>query len=163
LVTLFEKKLNGILADEMGLGKKPFHCLHILLFLKQSLVLFSGKTIQTIALLAHLAEARGLWGPHLIIVPTSVMLNWEMELKKWAPGLKVLTYYGSIKERKLKRVGWSKENSFHVCVTSYKLVIQDHASFRRKRWSYLILDEAQNIKNFKSQRWQLLLGFNASR
>lgn len=45
----------------------------------------------------------GNWGPHLIIVPTSVMLNWEMELKRWCPGFKILTYYGSQKERKLKR------------------------------------------------------------
>ena len=73
----------GILADEMGLG----------------------KTIQTISLLAHLACEKGTWGPHLIVVPTSVMLNWEMEFKKWAPAFKILTYYGSIKERKLKRQG----------------------------------------------------------
>nr|CAB3266557.1 helicase SRCAP [Phallusia mammillata] len=141
LVTMYTKRLNGILADEMGLG----------------------KTIQTIALLSHLACEKGVWGPHLIVVPTSVMLNWEMEFKKWAPGFKILTYYGSQKERKLKRTGWTKSNAFHVCITSYKLVIQDHTSFRRKKWRYLILDEAQNIKNFKSQRWQALLNFNSQR
>lgn len=141
LVTMFERKLNGILADEMGLG----------------------KTIQTIALLAHLACEKGNWGPHLIVVPTSVMLNWEMECKKWCPGFKILTYYGTQKERKQKRTGWTKPNAFHICITSYKLVIQDHASFRRKKWKYLILDEAQNIKNFKSQRWQLLLNFQTQR
>ncbi|XP_016392607.1 helicase SRCAP-like [Sinocyclocheilus rhinocerous] len=103
------------------------------------------------------------WGPHLIIVPTSVMLNWEMELKRWCPGFKILTYYGSQKERKLKRQGWTKPNAFHVCITSYKLVLQDHQAFRRKSWRYLILDEAQNIKNFKSQRWQSLLNFNSQR
>lgn len=141
LVTMNERKLNGILADEMGLG----------------------KTIQTIALLAHLACAKGNWGPHLIVVPSSVMLNWEMEFKKWCPGFKILTYYGAQKERKLKRVGWTKPNAFHVCITSYKLVVQDQQSFRRKKWKYLILDEAQNIKNFKSQRWQLLLNFSTER
>ncbi|KAM4606834.1 helicase SRCAP isoform 2-T3 [Discoglossus pictus] len=141
LVTMFEKKLNGILADEMGLG----------------------KTIQTISLLAHLACERGNWGPHLIIVPTSVILNWEMELKRWCPSFKILTYYGSQKERKNKRQGWTKVNAFHVCITSYKLVLQDHQAFRRKNWKYLILDEAQNIKNFKSQRWQSLLNFNSQR
>lgn len=96
----------------------------------------------------------------MIVVPSSVMLNWEMEFKKWCPGFKIMTYYGSQKERKLKRIGWTKPNAFHVCITSYKLVIQDHQSFRRKKWKYLILDEAQNIKNFKSQRWQLLLNFS---
>jgi SNF2 family DNA or RNA helicase len=92
LVTLYEKNLNGILADEMGLG----------------------KTIQTIALLAHLASARAVWGPHLIIVPTSVLLNWELEFKKWCPSLKILTYFGSAKERAEKR----KVNIFGNCVSS---------------------------------------------
>lgn len=90
LVTMYDRKLNGILADEMGLG----------------------KTIQTIALLAHLACEKGNWGPHLIIVPTSVMLNWEMECKKWCPGFKILTYYGTQKERKQKRTG---KNIIFVC------------------------------------------------
>ncbi|CAM9951640.1 unnamed protein product [Lampetra fluviatilis] len=139
LVTMNEKMLNGILADEMGLG----------------------KTIQTIALLGHLACDRGNWGPHLVVVPTSVMLNWEMEFKRWFPAFKILTYYGVPKERKQKRQGWTRPNAFHVCITSYKLVLQDHQAFRRKKWKYLILDEAQNIKNFKSQRWQSLLNFNS--
>lgn len=59
--------------------------------------------------------------------------------------------------------GWSRPNSFHICITSYRIVIQDHAAFRRKKWKYLILDEAHYIKNFKSQRWQMLLNFNSER
>jgi len=141
MAAMYERKLNGILADEMGLG----------------------KTIQTIGLLAWLACEKGIWGPHLVVVPTSVMLNWEMEFKKWCPSFKILTYYGTQKDRRQKRMGWTKPNAFHVCITSYKLVIQDHQAFRRKRWRYFILDEAQNIKNFKSQRWQLLLNFQSQR
>lgn len=53
-----------------------------------------GKTIQTIALLAYLACYRGIWGPHLIVVPSSVVLNWETEFHRFFPGFKVLTYYG---------------------------------------------------------------------
>ena len=53
-----------------------------------------GKTLQTIALLAYLAAYKGIWGPHLIIVPTSTMLNWECEFKRFCPSMKVLTYYG---------------------------------------------------------------------
>ncbi|KAI0979551.1 hypothetical protein GJ496_000588 [Pomphorhynchus laevis] len=141
LSRLYKAKLNGILADEMGLG----------------------KTIQTIAFLAHLACAKGIWGPFLIIVPTSVMLNWELEFKKWCPAFKILTYYGTAKERKDKRKGWTTLNAFHVCVTSYMLACRDALVFRRVKWKMLVLDEAQNIKNFKSQRWQSLLSFNASR
>uniref|UniRef100_A0A5S6QLJ5 Helicase ssl-1 n=1 Tax=Trichuris muris TaxID=70415 RepID=A0A5S6QLJ5_TRIMR len=141
LITLNRKGLNGILADEMGLG----------------------KTIQTIALLAHLACENCDWGPHLVVVPTSVLLNWEMEFKKWCPSFKILTYYGHLKERKEKRRGWCKDNNFHICITSYKLVVQDYATFRRRKWHYMILDEAQNIKNFKSMRWQVLLNFNSTR
>ncbi|CAH8441587.1 unnamed protein product [Heterobilharzia americana] len=141
LVAIYDKRLNGILADEMGLG----------------------KTIQTISLLAYLACERGVWGPHLIVVPTSVILNWEVEFKRWCPAFKILTYFGSMKERKHKRKGWTKTNAFHVCITSYRLAIQDATAFKRKKWKYLILDEAQNIKNFKSQRWQTLLTFNSQR
>ncbi|XP_014752353.1 protein PHOTOPERIOD-INDEPENDENT EARLY FLOWERING 1 isoform X3 [Brachypodium distachyon] len=141
LVAMYEKRLNGILADEMGLG----------------------KTIMTISLLAHLACEKGIWGPHLIVVPTSVMLNWETEFLKWCPAFKILTYFGSAKERKQKRQGWMKPNFFHVCITTYRLVIQDSKAFKRKKWKYLILDEAHLIKNWKSQRWQTLLNFNSKR
>lgn len=138
LASLYNNDTNGILADEMGLG----------------------KTIQTISLLSYLACEHHIWGPHLIIVPTSVMLNWEMEFKKFAPGFKVLTYYGSPQERARKRKGWNKIDAFHVCITSYQLVVHDHSSFKRRKWRYMILDEAHNIKNFRSNRWKALLNFN---
>ncbi|KAL1900557.1 swr1 complex component [Sporothrix stenoceras] len=138
LAGLYANRTNGILADEMGLG----------------------KTIQTIALLAHLACHHEVWGPHLVIVPTSVILNWEMEFKKWCPAFKILTYYGSQEERKRKRIGWNNNDIWNVCITSYQIVVQDQQVFKRRRWHYMILDEAHNIKNFKSQRWQSLLGFN---
>lgn len=62
------------------------------------------------------------------MVPTSVMLNWEVECKKWCPAFKLLTYYGTAKERKAKRQGWSKPNAFHICITSYTLVLQARCS-----------------------------------
>ena len=141
MAALHEKRLNGILADEMGLG----------------------KTVQTIALFAWLASEMREWGPHLCVVPTSVVLNWETEFKKFFPGCKVLSYFGSVKERRERRRGWTKPEAFHVCITSYNVVLQDARIFRRKRWNYLVLDEAQNIKNFESQRWQTLLTFHAKR
>ena len=138
LANLYANGRSGILADEMGLG----------------------KTIQSISLLAHLAEVHEVWGPHLIVVPTSVMLNWEMEFKKFLPGFKILTYYGNLEERKQKRRGWMADDSFNVCITSYQLVLQDANSFKRRRWHYMILDEAHNIKNFRSERWQTMMTFN---
>ncbi|KAI9884095.1 MAG: hypothetical protein M1823_004125 [Watsoniomyces obsoletus] len=137
LAGLYANGTNGILADEMGLG----------------------KTIQTIALLAHLACHHHVWGPHLIVVPTSVMLNWEMEFKKWCPGFKIMTYYGTQEERKQKRLGWTNDNKWNVCISSYQLVLQDHKTFKRRNWHYMVLDEAHHIKNFRSKRWQALLTF----
>ena len=139
LAGLYANNENGILADEMGLG----------------------KTIQTIALLAHLAEKYEIWGPHLIVVPTSVMLNWEMEFKKFLPGFKILTYYGTKEERLKKRQGMSVDkDKWNVWITSYQLVVNDQQVFKRKAWHYMILDEAHNIKNFQSVRWQTLLTYN---
>ncbi len=141
LASLHERRLNGILADEMGLG----------------------KTLQTISLFAYLACYKGIWGPHLIVVPTSCMVNWEIEFKRFCPAFKVLTYYGSAKTRRDLRAGWTKPSSFHVCITSYQLAVVDATSFKRKKWYFLVLDEAHNIKNFKSQRWQTLLTFPSQR
>jgi hypothetical protein len=114
LVSLQSRRLNGVLADEMGLvspsllrtfnihtGSYP-NTLAFLCFRSQ------GKTLQTIALLSYLASYKGIWGPHLVIVPTSVIINWETELKRFCPALKVLTYYGSAKRRKELRQGWTK-------------------------------------------------------
>ncbi|KAF9529813.1 SNF2 family N-terminal domain-containing protein [Crepidotus variabilis] len=141
LASLHTNKLNGILADEMGLG----------------------KTIQTIALLAHLACDLGIWGPHLIVVPTSVLLNWEMEFKKFLPGFRILSYHGNTKRRKELRQGWNDRHHFNVCITSYALASRDAHIFKRKPWYYMILDEAHMIKNFKSQRWNILLMFRSYR
>jgi helicase SWR1 len=143
LANLYDSETNGILADEMGLG----------------------KTIQTISLLAYIAVNREKWGPHLVVVPTSVMLNWEMEFKKFLPGFKILTYYGDINERKRKRVGWRNtgRDMINVVITSYQLILQDAAAFKMRAWQYLILDEAHNIKNFKSQRWQTMLNLRTER
>lgn len=141
LLTLHDNVANGILADEMGLG----------------------KTVQTIALMAYLACYRGIWGPHLVIVPSSVVLNWETEFQRFLPGFKILTYYGGRKERERRRQGWTDTKAFNVCIVSYTLVVADAHIFRRKPWYYMVLDEAQNIKNYQSQKWQALLQFNAQR
>ncbi|KAF2768822.1 hypothetical protein EJ03DRAFT_327957 [Teratosphaeria nubilosa] len=142
LQTLYDNGTNGILADEMGLG----------------------KTIQTIALLADLAERKGVWETHLIIVPTSVILNWVTEFQKFLPGFRVLGYYGTADERKAKRHNWVNDphlekdkRGYNVVITSYNVAMQDINAIRNVSWHYLVLDEAHNIRNFNSQRWQVLI------
>jgi E1A-binding protein p400 len=84
--------------------------------------------------------------PHdFLLLSTLPLLNTTPHPPR-CPIFKVLTYYGSAKARKALRTGWSKLNSFHICITSYQLVVQDANSFRRKRWYYMALDEAHNIK-----------------
>lgn len=145
LDNLYEQGINGILADEMGLG----------------------KTIQAIALLAHLSEGKANWGPFLIVAPSSTLFNWQQEIKRFCPQLKVLPYWGGLKERKTIRKYFNQKtlgtpnSPFHIVVTSYQLVVADEKSFQRLRWQYMILDEAQAIKNINSQRWKILLSFNS--
>ncbi|KAG9354840.1 hypothetical protein JZ751_001553 [Albula glossodonta] len=139
LVSLHKKHLNGILADETGLG----------------------KTVQTVAFLAHLACQEGIWGPHLVVVRTCKMLSWEMEFKRWCPGLKILLYLGNKRERKIKRTWWSEPNSFHVCVTSYKLLLKDQREFLKRRWKHLVLDEVQLIKNMTEKHWDTIFSLKS--
>ncbi|KAL2865678.1 chromatin-remodeling ATPase INO80 [Aspergillus lucknowensis] len=145
LVNLYEQGINGILADEMGLG----------------------KTIQSISVMAYLAEVHNIWGPFLVIAPASTLHNWQQEITKFVPDIKVLPYWGSAKDRKILRKFWdrkhityTKESEFHVLVTSYQLVVLDAQYFQKVKWQYMILDEAQAIKSSQSSRWKSLLGFH---
>ncbi|XP_018524586.1 E1A-binding protein p400 isoform X1 [Lates calcarifer] len=139
LVNLHKKHLNGILADETGLG----------------------KTVQTVAYMAHLAGQEGIWGPHLIVVRTCKLLSWEVEFKRWCPGLKILLYLGNRRERRSKRMWWGEANSFHVCVTSYKLLMKDQSHFLRRRWRHLVLDEVQLIKNMTEKHWETVFALRS--
>ncbi|RXK36632.1 hypothetical protein M231_06095 [Tremella mesenterica] len=145
LGNLYEQGINGILADEMGLG----------------------KTIQSISLLAYLAETHNLWGPFLVIAPSSTLHNWQQELARFVPRLKTLPYWGSPKDRETLRKVWCRKNltfdegsPFHVLVTSYQLAVQDEKYFQGTRWQYMILDEAQAIKSSSSARWKSLLSLH---
>ncbi|WVQ96764.1 hypothetical protein IAU59_003871 [Kwoniella sp. CBS 9459] len=145
LGNLYEQGINGILADEMGLG----------------------KTIQSISLLAYLAEHHNLWGPFLVIAPSSTLHNWQQELARFVPRLKALPYWGSPKDRETLRRIWSRKNQtfhegspFHILVTSYQLAVQDEKYLQGMKWQYMILDEAQAIKSSSSARWKSLLSLH---
>lgn len=60
-----------------------------------------------------------------------------------------------------KKFTGTPDSPFHVVITSYQLVVSDEKSFHRLRWEYIILDEAQAIKNVLSQRWTTLMSFQA--
>ena len=145
LANLYEQGINGILADEMGLG----------------------KTVQSIALMAYLAEVHDIWGPFLVIAPASTLHNWQQEITKFVPALKALPYWGNVKDRAVLRKFWNRKQisydrhaPFHVLVTSYQLVVSDEKYFQRVKWQYMVLDEAQAIKSSSSNRWKTLLGFH---
>jgi SNF2 family DNA or RNA helicase len=89
----------------------------------------NAQTIQSISLLAYLAEHHNLWGPFLVIAPASTLHNWQQELARFVPRLKALPYWGSPKDRETLRKIWSRKNMtfsegspFHIIVTSYQLV-----------------------------------------
>lgn len=145
LVNLYEQGINGILADEMGLG----------------------KTVQSISVMGYLAEKHNIWGPFLVIAPSSTLHNWQQEITRFVPDIKCLPYWGNAKDRKVLRKFWdrkhityTKDSPFHVLITSYQLVVQDTQYFQKIRWQYMILDEAQAIKSSQSSRWKSLLGFH---
>ncbi|XP_064128074.1 E1A-binding protein p400 isoform X2 [Loxodonta africana] len=131
LAKLYRKRLNGILADEAGLG----------------------KTVQVIAFFAHLACNEGNWGPHLVVVRSCNILKWELELKRWCPGLKTLLYVGSHRELRAKRQEWTEPHSFNICITSYKRFFRGYHSFAKVRWRCLVIDEMQQVKNMTDRHW----------
>jgi SNF2 family DNA or RNA helicase len=124
---LDEFGFGGCLADDMGLG----------------------KTIQIIAFLL-LKKERGLDGPpSLIVVPTTLLFNWQQELAKFAPSLKVHTVYGV--ERIKDTNGF---DAFDVIITSYGTMLYDIKYLKKYVFSTIFLDESQQVKNPSSLRYQ---------
>jgi superfamily II DNA or RNA helicase len=121
---LREQKLSGILADDMGLG----------------------KTAQTLAHLLLEKEAGRLDRPSLIVLPTSLIFNWKNEAARFAPGLSVLSLHGP--ERKSLFGGIAEHD---VVLTTYPLLWRDADELCKHSYHLLILDEAQTVKNARSQ------------
>ncbi|MEA1891169.1 MAG: DEAD/DEAH box helicase [Campylobacterota bacterium] len=121
---LYEFKFSGILADDMGLG----------------------KTIQTLAHLSKLKEDSRLTNPSLIVMPTSLIANWKNEAKKFTPNLSVLSLHGSDRADRLDVM-----DDYDVLLTTYPLIVRDQKRFNEHSFMYIILDEAQKIKNHKTK------------
>lgn len=147
MVSLYNNKLNGILADEMGLG----------------------KTVQVCSLIAYLFESKQNYGPHLIIVPNAVIVNWKAEIKRWLPKLSTVFYVGSKEARAKIFTQQVLQLKFNILVTSYEFIMRDRSKLSKVAWKYIIIDEAQRLKDregrlsrdldrFRSQRRLLLTG-----
>lgn len=125
--------LGAILADDMGLG----------------------KTVQLIAYLLHAKESAAESGrppaaPALIICPTSVLGNWQKELQRFAPSLRVLLHYGGARENGNDFAAVIREAD--VVLTSYATASLDQEQLRTVHWDAICLDEAQNIKNAQTKQ-----------
>ncbi|MBX3233241.1 MAG: DEAD/DEAH box helicase [Labilithrix sp.] len=124
LQNLRQREVGGILADDMGLG----------------------KTLQTIAHVMVEKEGGRLTTPALIIAPTSLVMNWQREFRKFAPELRVLVVHGSDRASAYDGI-----RDADVVVTSYPIVCRDEEKFAEWEFHLVILDEAQTIKNMKSR------------
>ncbi|KAK9154787.1 hypothetical protein Sjap_002267 [Stephania japonica] len=111
---------------------------------------------QAMAFLAHLAEEKNIWGPFLVVAPASVLNNWADEISRFCPDLKTLPYWGGLQERTILRKNinpkrlYRRDAGFHILITSYQLLVSDEKYFRRVKWQYMVLDEAQAIKSSNS-------------
>jgi superfamily II DNA or RNA helicase len=125
LTRLFNYQIGGLLADDMGLG----------------------KTVQAIAHLLYLKE-NGTSGPHLIVVPKTLVENWHREIQKFSKGLlKVWPYVQagtSVSEKSLRK--------FDVVLTTYEVLRRDQVRLGKVPWTMVICDEAQFVKNPTAQR-----------
>ena len=130
--------LGACLADDMGLG----------------------KTIQLIAMLLHLQEQDSLESPTLLVCPTSVMGNWEREVKRFAPTLKLLVHHGD--KRSQGKAFAKAVVDKQIVLTSYSLVPRDLKDLQTVSWQGIVLDEAQNIKNAESKQSQAVRQLEAS-
>ncbi|MEW6268210.1 MAG: DEAD/DEAH box helicase [Thermodesulfobacteriota bacterium] len=126
LATMARLGLGACLADDMGLG----------------------KTIQLLAFLLHRLEAASRdHRPALLVAPTSVIGNWEREIERFAPSLRITPHYGTERAR---TAGDFPGEPGSVVLTTYGLLRRDLDLLSSIDWSVVALDEAQNIKNAAS-------------
>lgn len=134
MVFLQEFQWGGILADDMGLG----------------------KTLQVIALLEYHYEKNPKSRPSIIIVPNSLLFNWQNEFQKFAPTREIMVYHGS------KRQDITKLGDGSVILTTYGTAIADASFLKSLVFSYMVLDESQAVKNRNSKRFEYLYDLKSS-
>ncbi len=119
LLFLHRNGMSGVLADDMGLG----------------------KTIQALALFLRIKKDEGK-KTNLVIAPTSVLTNWQREAGKFAPSLKVVMYDGPDREKKRESL-----SSYDLVLASYAILRRDAEILKKIPFRYVVLDEAQHVKN----------------
>ncbi|WP_343687832.1 DEAD/DEAH box helicase [Chryseobacterium gleum] len=117
---------GGCLADDMGLG----------------------KTIQIIAFILSQREKRG-HTTNLIVVPTSLLFNWQEEISRFAPSVKVLLHYGADRPKATAHM-----SEYEVVLTTYGMLLSDIKFLKGFNFNYVFLDESQVIKNPNSERYK---------
>jgi superfamily II DNA or RNA helicase len=147
---LKKNKFGGCLADDMGLGK-TIQALALLLNEqqnpeKQEPIAIPDTTTGQLSLFGALPEKTNGHAkknhPSLIIMPTSLIHNWQYEVKKWAPALNIVVYTGFDREDKLKEFGMAD-----IILTTYGTARNDIEVIKNYQFNYIILDESQVIKN----------------
>ncbi|MEO7072370.1 MAG: SNF2-related protein, partial [Rhodanobacter sp.] len=133
---LADAGLGGILADDMGLG----------------------KTVQVLAHIVGEKQRGRLEHPALVVAPTSLVGNWRDETTRFAPMLKVLVLHGANRAELYARIA-----DHDLVITTYPLLPRDEARLRESRFSLLVLDEAQAIKNAHSQAAKVVRTIPATR
>ncbi len=122
--------LGACLADDMG----------------------TGKTIQTISTLLYVKDETNESKPALVVCPTSVVGNWQRELARFAPALRVMIHRGS--DRQSGEVFAQAAARHDVVLTSFPLLARDRETLTAVAWGTVVLDEAQNIKNAATKQAQ---------
>ena len=156
---LCENQLGGCLADDMGLGK-TLQTLTLLLKLKKKTVqpLLSESTIATprqFSLFDTVKAPDAVQSASMIVMPTSLIHNWENEIQKFAPSLKVYNHVGAMRNKSNNMA--SAIRYYDVILTTYGTLRNDYEMLSGFEFFYLILDESQNIKNSSSKTYKSIL------
>ena len=153
---------GGILADDMGLGK-TLQTITLLLhnYKDNNKEALESQDNQLSLFESHI-EGFNQSGrpPSLIVMPTSLVHNWDNEIKKFAPALKTYIYTGSNRAR--SKDLWKILRHYHVVITTYGILRNDVEYFTQMPWEYLILDESQNIKNPASKGYEAVSQIKAA-
>ncbi|HET6557638.1 MAG TPA: DEAD/DEAH box helicase, partial [Prolixibacteraceae bacterium] len=156
---LYENQLGGCLADDMGLGK-TLQTLTLLLKLKKKPVSPLLPKIETnnqlqISFFDNAEIPGAVQSASLIVLPTSLIHNWEAEIQKFAPSLKIYKHLGVSRNRSSQLE--SVIRYYDVVLTTYGTLRNDYEMLSRYEFFYLILDESQNIKNSTSKTYKSIL------